>query len=77
MEKIHEVLYTQALADNAAVSVKKTERQLNSAQRALLAAIGLEGAQSVKALGDISVPAFSLDEGLRETVGWYRANGWL
>jgi outer membrane protein TolC len=62
MESKGNALYTQALADNAAVSVKKTERQLNSAQRSLLQAIGLEGSQAVKALGDIGVPAFLLDE---------------
>ncbi|MDD2805222.1 MAG: TolC family protein [Elusimicrobiales bacterium] len=62
MESKGNALYTQALADNAAVSVKKTERQLNSAQRSLLQAIGLEGEQAVRAAGDIGVPAFLLDE---------------
>lgn len=62
MESKGNALYTEALAENAAVSVKKTERQLAAAQRALLEAIGLEGAASVKAVGDMTVPEFSLGE---------------
>jgi outer membrane protein TolC len=62
MESKGNALYTEALAESAAVSVKKTERQLASARRALLEAIGLEGNQLVTAEGDISVPAFSLEE---------------
>lgn len=55
-------LYTEALAGNAVVAVKRTERQLAAAQRALLQAIGLEGAGKVAATGIISVPDFTLDE---------------
>ncbi|MDO8804822.1 MAG: TolC family protein [Elusimicrobiota bacterium] len=55
-------LYTEALAGNAAVAVKKTERQLAAAQRALLQAMGVEGAGAVTAKGGLSVPGFSLDE---------------
>ncbi|MCX5793301.1 MAG: TolC family protein [Elusimicrobia bacterium] len=63
MESRGNALYTGALAENAAVSVKKAERQLTIAQRSLLQAIGLEGdISSVTAKGDISVPAFALDE---------------
>jgi len=62
MESKGNALYTEALAENSAVSVNKTERQLAVAQRALLGAIGLEGNPQVKAGGDISVPAFALDE---------------
>lgn len=62
MESKGNALYTAALAENAAVSVKKSERQLTAAQRALLEAIGLEGVRQVKALGDISVPSYSLAE---------------
>ena len=62
MESKGNALYTEALAENSAVSVKKSERQLAVARRALLEAIGLEGNAQVKANGDISVPAFALDE---------------
>lgn len=62
MESKGNSLYTDALAENADVSVKKAERQLSIAQLALLEAIGLEGTASVKATGDIGVPAFTLDE---------------
>lgn len=62
MESKGNALYTEALAENAAVSVKKTDRQLAAAQRALLEAIGLEGAASVRAAGDMTVPEFSLGE---------------
>lgn len=62
MESKGNSLYTQALADNAAVAVKKSERQLTSAQRTLLQAIGLEETQAVRAVGDIALPAFTLDE---------------
>lgn len=62
MESNGNALYTEALAGNSGVSVKKAERQLAAAQRALLEAIGLEGKAQVKAGGDLSVPAFSLDE---------------
>lgn len=55
-------LYTEALAGNAAAAVKKTERQLAAARRTLLQSIGLEGAAYITAAGDISVPAFTLDE---------------
>ncbi len=62
MESNGNALYTEALAENSGVSVKKAERQVAVAQRALLEAMGLEGNIQVKANGDISVPAFSLDE---------------
>ena len=62
MESKGNALYTEALAENSSVSVKKADRQLAVAQRALLEAIGLEGNAQVKASGDISVPAFALDE---------------
>ncbi|HAT71854.1 MAG TPA: hypothetical protein DCS63_03465 [Elusimicrobia bacterium] len=62
MESKGNALYTEALAENAAVSVKKAERQLLISRRGLLEAIGLEGPPSVIASGDMSVPAFSLDE---------------
>ena len=62
MESKGNALYTEALAENSAVSVKKAERQLAIAQRALLEAIGLEDRVLIKAVGDISVPRFSLDE---------------
>ncbi|HNW43106.1 MAG TPA: TolC family protein [Elusimicrobiales bacterium] len=62
MESKGNALYTEALAENAGVSVKKAERQQVVAQRALLDAIGLEGAASVTAKGDIGVPSFELDE---------------
>ncbi|OGR43722.1 MAG: hypothetical protein A2X35_08665 [Elusimicrobia bacterium GWA2_61_42] len=62
MESKGNALYTEALAVNAEVSVKKAARQLLSAQRALLEAIGLEGARTVLAKGDIGVPAFTLEE---------------
>lgn len=62
MESKGNALYTAALAENAAVSVKRAERQLTAAQRALLEAIGLEGEKRVKALGDIGVPSYALAE---------------
>jgi len=62
MESNGNALYTEALAENSGVSVKKAERQLVTAQRALLEAIGLEGKTPVKASGDLSVPAFAMDE---------------
>jgi len=62
MESNGNALYTEALAENSAVSVKKAERELVISQRSLLEAIGLEGAMQVTAIGDISVPAFTLDE---------------
>lgn len=62
MESKGNSLYTDALAENADVSVKKAERQLFISRRSLLEAIGLEGISTVTAKGDISVPAFSLDE---------------
>ncbi len=62
LESKGNALYTEALAENAAVSVKKAERQVVAAQRALLQAIGLEGTASVTAKGDLSVPAFELAE---------------
>lgn len=62
LESNGNALYTDALAENAGVSVKAAERQLASAQRALLEAIGLEVTQRVKAAGDISVPEFQLEE---------------
>lgn len=62
MESNGNALYTEALAENSAVSVKKAERQLAMARRSLLEAIGLEGNIPVLAKGDISVPAFALDE---------------
>ncbi|OGR67618.1 MAG: hypothetical protein A2081_00720 [Elusimicrobia bacterium GWC2_61_19] len=62
MESKGNALYTEALADNAEVSVKKAERQLASAQRSLLEAIGLEGTGGVKAAGDIGVPDFTMAE---------------
>ena len=63
MESKGNALYTEALAENAGVSVKKAERQLASAQRALLEAIGLEGTRGVTASGDIGVPDFVMGEG--------------
>lgn len=62
MESNGNALYTDALAENAGVSVRSAERQLVVAQRALLETIGLEGTPLVKALGDISVPDFLLEE---------------
>ncbi len=62
MESKGNALYTEALAESAAVSVKKAGRDLLTAQRALLEAIGLEEAAGVTASGDLSVPAFSLEE---------------
>jgi len=62
MESNGNALYTEALAESSGVSVKRSERQLVMAQRALLEAIGLEGNIQVKADGDIGVPAFTLDE---------------
>jgi len=62
MESKGNALYTDALAVNAEVSVKKAERGLDTARRALLEAIGLEGTPSVTAKGDIGVPVFSMDE---------------
>ena len=62
MESKGNALYTEALAENSAVSVKKAGRQAATAQRALIEAIGLEGSVEVKANGDIGVPAFVLDE---------------
>ena len=55
-------LYTEALAENASVSFKESERQLLMTQRALLQAIGLEERAQIQASGEISVPAFALDE---------------
>ncbi|OGR66031.1 MAG: hypothetical protein A2X31_12485 [Elusimicrobia bacterium GWB2_63_22] len=62
MESKGNALYTEALAESAAVSVKKAGRDLASAQRALLEAMGLEGNRAVTAAGDISVPEFALAE---------------
>lgn len=62
MESKGNSLYTDALAENADVSVKKAERQLSTSRRSLLEAIGLEGTSTVAAKGDISVPVFALDE---------------
>ncbi|MCM2268024.1 MAG: TolC family protein [Elusimicrobiales bacterium] len=62
MESKGNALYTEALAENSGVSVKKAGRQLASAQRSLLEAIGLENASSVAAKGDIGVPSFTLSE---------------
>lgn len=62
MESKGNSLYTDALAENADVSVKKAERQLFISRRAMLEAMGMEGTSAVTAKGDISVPAFSLDE---------------
>ncbi|MEK7721488.1 MAG: TolC family protein [Elusimicrobiota bacterium] len=62
MESRGNALYTEALAENSGVSVKKAERQLAAAQRTLLESIGLEENMPVKASGDISVPVFTLDE---------------
>ncbi|HBA59837.1 MAG TPA: hypothetical protein DCZ92_03260 [Elusimicrobia bacterium] len=62
MESKGNALYTEALAENSVVSVKKAERQLATAQRSLLEAIGLEGNAQIKASGDISVPPFELGE---------------
>ncbi|MEI7527436.1 MAG: TolC family protein [Elusimicrobiota bacterium] len=62
MESNGNALYTEALAENSAVAVKKAERQVATAQRALLEAIGLEGTAQVTAKGDITVPVFALDE---------------
>jgi outer membrane protein TolC len=62
MESKGNALYTEALAENAGVAVKKAERQLLISRRGLLEAVGLEVSSSVTARGDISVPAFSLDE---------------
>lgn len=62
LESKGNALYTEALAVNAAVSVKKAGRDLASAQRALLEAIGLEGVTAVAAAGDLAVPEFSLDD---------------
>jgi len=62
MESKGNALYTEALAENARVSLKKAGRQLQAAQRSLLEAIGMEGADAVSGRGDISVPAFFMDE---------------
>ena len=62
MESNGNALYTDALAENAGVSMRAAERQLTVAQRALLEAIGLEGTPRVQALGDIGVPEFLLEE---------------
>ena len=62
MESKGNALYTEALAENSAVALRRSERQLASAQRGLLEAIGMEGTAAIKAVGDISVPAFALDE---------------
>jgi outer membrane protein TolC len=62
MESRGNALYTEALAESAGVSVKKAERDLASARRALLEAIGLEDGAKVTAAGDLGVPSFSLDE---------------
>jgi outer membrane protein TolC len=62
MESKGNALYTEALAENSGISVKKSERQMASAQRALLEAIGLEGTRPVTASGDIGVPDFSMGE---------------
>ena len=63
LESKGNALYTAALAESAAVSAKKSGRQLAGAQRALLEVMGLEDARPVKALGDIAVPGFELTEG--------------
>lgn len=62
MESKGNALYTEALAESAAAAVRKAERDLASAGRALLEAIGLEGAAGVTAAGDLAVPAFALDD---------------
>ncbi len=62
MESKGNALYTEALAESAAVSVKKAGRDLASARRALLEAIGLESASGVAAVGSLAVPEFSLDD---------------
>lgn len=62
MESNGNALLAEAQAESDAVSVRQAERQLVITQRALLEAIGLEGNPQVKAGGDISVPAFALDE---------------
>ncbi len=61
MESKGNALYTEALAGNAAVSVKRAERDLASARRALAEAIGLEGSPALAAKGGIEVPEFALD----------------
>jgi outer membrane protein TolC len=62
MESKGNALYTEALAENSGISVKKSERQLLSAQRALLETIGLEVTQTVAASGDLGVPDFVMGE---------------
>ena len=62
MESKGNALYTEALAESSAAAVKKAQRQLTMAQRALLETIGLEDNAQITANGDISVPAFDLDE---------------
>lgn len=62
MESNGNALLAEAQAESDAVSLRQAERQLVMNQRALLEAIGLEGSPLVKASGDISVPAFALDE---------------
>lgn len=61
MESKGNALYTEALAGNAAVAVKRAERDLASARRALAEAIGLEGSPALAAKGGIEVPDFALD----------------
>jgi len=61
MESKGNALYAEALAGNAAVAVKRAERDLSSARRALAEAIGLEGSPALAAKGGIEVPDFSLD----------------
>lgn len=62
MESKGNALYTEALAESASASVKKAGRDLATARRALLETIGLEDEAGVTASGDLSVPAFSLEE---------------
>lgn len=62
MESKGNALYTEALAESAAAALKKAGRDLATAQRALLEAIGLEEQGGVTAVGDLSVPAFALEE---------------
>lgn len=56
------MMYSEALFQQAKASAQKSERSLASARRALLASMGAAASREVTAKGDLATPAYRLNE---------------
>jgi outer membrane protein TolC len=69
MESRGNMLYSDALAEQARIDVARAERSLDSARRDLLSAMGTADYVAVTAKGDLTLPDFTLDlAGLRAKI---------